>query len=248
MRCKYCGGEISLEAAFCSYCGKPNEHAAEHAREMKKFRRAFENTRSGVRSTVKSYTGASVRLAIIALLIVLIVLLFVLGGQSYSLRRAIVQHRTEKNASTVMATMDELLAAEDFLAFHAYCEENYVDCYDSSFEKYAPVERASTAYSYVYRDIMAVASPPEYAALSALVSSLSEDLEYFYDTTDIEEYEYYDGADSEQNRAALAAMEDRIGLLLVTYCGIDAEDVAALPDMSTPRRGILLEEGVLSDE
>ena len=37
MRCENCGGEISLEAAFCEYCGSPNAHAQSHAKEMKKL-------------------------------------------------------------------------------------------------------------------------------------------------------------------------------------------------------------------
>jgi len=248
MRCENCGGEISLEAAFCEYCGSPNRHAQRHAREMKSFRRAFEKSERSVHSAVHSFTGTSLRIVIIALLILAVFLLLILGGKSYEFRRMIVQGRTERNAAQVMAVMDGLLAAEDFLAFNAFCDENYVDCFDNAFEKYAPAERVGAAFSYVYRDLMALAAPPEYAQPENLAAALADDLDYFYDVVDIADYEYYDGADSEQNRAALAAMKQRVELLLITYCGLSEEEAQAMETMSAARRAIILEEAVLYGE
>ena len=248
MRCENCGGEISLESAFCEYCGSPNLHAQSHAREMKKFRRAFERSRSSVDSTVRSYTGLSVRIVIIVLLILAIFLLFIFSGNAYSFRRMIVQGRTERNAAGVMDTMDALLAAEDFLAFSSFCDENYVDCFDNVFEKYAPADRASSAFSYVYKDIMSVAVPPEYREMEDMLEALTDDLGYFYSAADMAEYEYYEGADSEQNRAALAAMEERIELLLVTYCGLSENEARELKSMSAAQRAMALEEAVKHGE
>lgn len=248
MRCENCGGEISLEAAFCEYCGSPNPHAQSHAREMKRFRRDFEKSRSSVHSAVRSYTGLSVRMVIIVLLILAIFLLFLFGGRAYSVRRMIVQGRTERNAVKVMAQMDELLKAEEFLAFNAFCEENYVDCFDSVFEKYAPAERAAAAFSYVYRDIMSLAAPPEYAQREDAIAALADDLGYFYDVADIADYEYYEGADSQQNRAALAAMKERLELLLISHCGLSAGEAESVEALSAARRAILLEEALLDGE
>ena len=41
MRCEYCGGNISLEAEECPYCGAPNKHAKQHAKDMKKYHSAL---------------------------------------------------------------------------------------------------------------------------------------------------------------------------------------------------------------
>ena len=248
MRCENCGGEISLEAAFCEYCGSPNLHAQSHAREMKSFRRAFERSERSVRSAVHGYTGTSLRIVIIALLILAVFLLLIFGGKSYEFRRMIVRGRTERNAPKLMETMDVLLETEDFLAFTAFCDENYVDCFDNAFEKYAPAERASGAFSYVYRDLMSLAAPPEYARPEDLAAALADDLDYFYDVADIADYEYYGGADSEQNRAALAAMKERVKLLLITYCGLSGEEAEAMESLSAARRAIILEEAVLNGQ
>lgn len=248
MRCENCGGEISLEAAFCEYCGSPNAHAQSHAKEMKKFRRAFERSQSSVDSTLHRFTGLTVRVVIAVLLLLAIFLLFIIGGRAYSIRRMIIQSRTQRNAPEIMQTMDELLAAEDFIRFSSFCEENYVDCYDNVFERYAPAERAAGAFAYVYRDLMSLAAPPEYADTDNMVSALADDLDYFYDAANLDNYEYYERADSLQNRAALEAMKQRVELLLVTYCGLEADELEGFEDMSSARRAVLIEGAVIFGE
>ncbi len=248
MRCKYCSGEISLETAFCPYCGKPNEHARQHAQELRRFRRSYEETRSGVQRTVRRYTGLSIRIVTLALLLLATVLLLIAGGQSYSIRRSIVQSRTEKNALEVMAVMDRLLDAGDYFAFTAYCEEHYVESYDSVFESYTPVIRASRTYCYTYNDLMRTIRPPEYTDLDFLLECLSDDLENFYSALNMEDYQYYEGADSPRNRELLADMEHRLSLLLQTYCHLSPEDTENFPTMSKARRALLLEEAILHAE
>jgi len=248
MRCKHCGGEISLEAAFCSYCGQPNGQSVVSAGEMKKFRRAFESTQTAVNTRVRRFTGAGVRIVIIALLILAVFLLLIMGGRAYSLRRMIVQGRTERNAPAVMEQMDALIEAEDFLALNSFCDENYVDCFDNAFEKYAPVERAASAFAYVYRDIMALAAPAEYQNADDIIPALADDLDYFYDVADIGGYEYYDGADNALNRQALGAMEQRIRLLLISYCNLTEDEAAGLRDMTAVGRGTVLEEAMRRGE
>lgn len=244
MRCEYCGGDIGLESAFCPYCGKPNEQAQRHAGEMKAFRRDYEATRIGVERELRRYTGRSVRIAVIAVLLVLSVLLLILGGRAYSFRRLWLQHRSERNAEACMAEMDAMLAGEDFLAFNAYCEANYIDTYENVFESYAPAVRAARSFTYLYADILRTADPPDYYDEEYIVGTLTDDLEYFYSALDMEQYEYYEGADNEQNRRALAAMEERTELLLQSFCGLTAEEAAALRDMSEARRAITLEEAM----
>ena len=248
MRCPHCGGEIALEAAYCSYCGKPNEHARRHAGEMQAFRSDYERSKQKVERTLHRFTGSSVRIAIIALLLIANVLLLLLGGRAYSIRRSWIQARSERNAQQCMAEMDRLLAEEDFLAFSAYCEANYIYPYDNAFERYAPAERAARSYSYLYADILRASDPPAYYDKERIVSTLTDDLEYFYSALDMEQYEYYEGADSEQNRSALAAMEKRVALLLQSCCALTAEEAAALRDMSEGRRAFILEEAMADAE
>lgn len=247
MRCEYCGGNISLEAEECPYCGAPNKHAQKHAKDMKTYHKAYESTRSGVEEATHKYTGVTVRVVIIAILIVVILVLLVLGAKAYDFRRMWIESRSEKNAVQYMEIMDSYLENEEFIAFTTFCDENYIDTYETVYEKYMPVERASRYYSYVYQEIMSVACPPVYQEQEQALEYLVENLEGFYTSLDMTEYEYYEGVDTEENRNALKAMEEKIQLLLQTYCGLSAEEAEEFPAMTKAQRAILLEEAVANE-
>lgn len=245
MKCKYCGGNLTLEAEFCPYCGKENEQAQKHARAMKGYERAFEKTRQGVHEKTHKYTAGMVRVAIIAVLFVGIIMLLLLGGKAYEFRRMWIQGKTQRSAKQYMELMDQYLEEENFMAFSTFCNENYIYTYDSVFEKYAPVERVSQNYTYVYNDIMKVVCPPEYQDMEQILENLVESLEYFYSGLEPEQYEYYEDADSQQNREALAAMERKVELMLEKFCGLTKEEVQEFSGMTKARRAVLLEEAVM---
>ena len=245
MKCKYCGGNLTLEAEFCPYCGKVNEQAQKHVRAMKGYQSAFEKTRQGVYESTNQYTAGTVRVVIIAVLFVAIIVLLILGGKAYDFRRMWIQGKTERNSDQYMAVMDGYLEEENFIAFGAFCNENYIYAYDSVYEKYAPVERATQNYTYVYNDIMRVVSPPEYQEMEQILETLVESLDYFYSCLDMEQYEYYEGVDTPKNRDALAAMEEKVERMLQNYCGLTAEQTQEFSGLTKARRAVLLEEAVM---
>lgn len=244
MKCNYCGGNLSLETEVCPYCGRPNEQAQKHVRAMKSYRSAFERTKRGVEDSTQRYTGATIRVVMIAVLFIVIIAAFLIGGNAYEFRHMWIQNRAEKNASEYMEIMDRYLEEENFLAFNAFCNENYIYAYDNAYEKYAPVERVSQIYCYVYTDIMKVACPPEYQDMESILESLVESLDYFYGSLNMEDYLYYEGADNEQNRQALQTMEQNVTLMLQTYCGLSKEDAEDFKEQTKARRAVMLEEAV----
>ena len=247
MRCDNCGGKISLEMAFCPYCGKENVHATQHIRDMQEYRQDYEETKTDVQERAHRFTGTTVRVIVIALLGIMIVLLLVLGGNVYSLKRKLVTARTERNAESVMSQMDIYLEEEDFIAFTVFCEENYIDTFETVFEKYMPVERAASYYRYLYSQLMRIVVPPEYLEMEEAVKDLEECLDQFYRALDKSEYEYYENIDWELNEKSLSAMEKKVNLLLETYCGLTREEAEALKTMTSAKRAMMLEEAILND-
>lgn len=247
MKCKHCGGNITLETAYCPYCGKPNEHAQQHARDMAKYHGEYVETKSDVEEAAHKYTGSTVRIIIIAVLVIVIIFLLVIAGNTYSIKRAWKQSQNEKNTEVIMKKMDKYLEEEDYLAFTQFCSENYIDTYETEFEVYMPVERASQSYSYVYSSIMEIACPPSYAELDSQIEFLAENLDYFYNNLDMTQYEYYEKIDVEKNKKSLAAMEEKIEILLITYCGITEEQAEEMKSMSSARRAVTIEEAIMNE-
>lgn len=248
MKCEHCGGNLSLTAEKCPYCGQINEQAKKHINDMKRYQGAFESTKCGVYDRTDKYTGTVVRVVLIAVLLIVIVITMIIGSSTYEIRSAWMRRKALKNAAEYMEIMDGYLAEEDFVAFAAFCQENYLDTYDNVYEKYAQVERAAQQYTYVYSSIMEIVSPPEYRELEDFVEYLAENLDYFYETLEGENYEYYEGVDTEQNRRALAAMQEKVELMLQHYLGLSKEDAEGFQSLSKAKRAVVLEEAVYDKE
>ncbi len=247
MRCKHCGGEITLETAYCPYCGKPNEHALQHAEDMETYQRVYEDTKSDVQETAHKFTGVMVRAVIIAALLIVSVVLLVLGAKAFDFKRMWKEKQAERNSAQIMQELDACLENEEYIMINCIFQENYIYTYDTVFEKYTPIERACQYYQYLYEQMMQVALPPEYADRETDVERLVEQLDYFYTTTDIEEYEYCDGADTKENRENLKKMEKKVEVLLQTYCNLTEEEAKSFKTLSKAKKSILLEEAILNE-
>ena len=60
MKCKYCGGNLTLEQAYCPHCGRPNEEAAQHVKDMEHYKSNFEDTKSDVYKVAEKNTEINV--------------------------------------------------------------------------------------------------------------------------------------------------------------------------------------------
>ncbi len=248
MKCENCGGNLSLEDLNCPYCGTINKHAQQHIRDMKRYHGEFQDTKKDVYATAKKYTGITVRALIIAALLVLSIVLAIIGSESYSIRRHILEKRAEHNYEQYSVIMDTYLENEEYIAFHAFVEANAIYGYDTPYEKYVPVMRVSNQYMYLYDYIMGMHTKiyqnKDKESIERQVGYLSEQLNDFYQALNMENYEYIKDGASLQNKAAIAQMEQNVNVLLQTYCGLTNEDVAGLKELSEAKRMVLLEERI----
>ena len=248
MKCENCGGNLSLEDLNCPYCGSINKHAQQHVHDMKRYHGEFQDTKKDVYATTKKYTGITVRLLIIAVLLILSVVMAIIGSQSYSIRRHLLEKRAERNYAEYSVIMDTYLENEEYIAFHTFVEANSIYGYDTPYEKYIPVIRVSAQYMYVYDYIMGLHTKlyrdTDKESIERQIMYLSEQLNDFYDAMDMENYNYINGADAPLNQEAIAQMEQNIKALLQTYCGLTNEDVTGLQKLSEAKRMVLLEERI----
>lgn len=246
MKCENCGGSLSLEAAYCPHCGTVNKHAQQHVKDMNRYHGEFKATQRHVYAVVKNYAGISVRAAIIAGLLILTVALGIVASMDYDIKRGIMKGRAERNWEEYSAHLDQLILEEDYIALSAFAQENYIDAYESPYEKYVSVLRAADQYTYLYDTILSVYAQiqkeEQWEDTSTYAKRLGEQLNYFYDALDMERYSYYQGADSQSNQAALERMEETATVLLQAYCGLTPEDGAELKDLTPAKRMVLLEE------
>lgn len=242
MKCKKCGGNLSLEDVVCPYCDELNEHAIQHIRDMNRYKREFQGTKDEVYSVTKRYAGITVRAIIIAVLVVLIVIFGLISERTYTIKRNIMVSNSSRNITEYMQTLDQFLEDRNYNAFHAFCEEHYIHTYDDNYDEYNCLIYATSQYCYIYEEIMEFHNPYDGSSLEDYTTMLSELLEQFYKIWDDENITYYSVGDSEKNRKYALEIQEQIHALLITYCGLTEEDVKELPSMTSARRSLLLEE------
>ena len=92
MKCKYCGGDVTLNDHFCPHCGRPVDQAIRHQKEMREYETEFEETKQEAinKISVSSAGGTAVgiRLAmIVALTIAFIWMLISLNSYDINERK-----------------------------------------------------------------------------------------------------------------------------------------------------------------
>ena len=120
MKCKYCGGNLTLEQAYCPHCGRPNEEAAQHVKDMEHYKSNFEDTKSDVYEVAEKNTEIMSHMIIITVLVILCVVVFVVSARSWSIHRGLLQFDAGIRQSSYMKQMEQYLEDEDYIGYQLF--------------------------------------------------------------------------------------------------------------------------------
>lgn len=243
MKCEFCGGNLSLEAAECPYCGQVNKHAQQHVRDMKRYHGEFENTKKGIYSVVRRYSEMAVRFIIIGILAVLIIVMLFLNANAHSIRRSFRQRDAKRHVKEYCEILDGYLEEERYRDFIIFCEAKYIEGYyeDGEYDEYRPIIRAVNCYLQMKDSLMQLMMADE-EQKSMYVNSLCDDMSYFYEVVDRAASPFYYEAVSEETGKVLDALEGKVQAMLCTYCGLTQEEALSLKELSEAKRSVLIEE------
>ncbi len=245
MKCRFCGGNISLEDVYCPYCGKKNEEGSKHASDMEHFEREFEQTRQEVYTTTRSYGVLYARIILLVIFVAGIIITAVVASHSYSFQRSRKEKEAARNAKAYIQEMDEMLEEGEYLKFSEFCRYHYISAYNGDkYEKYALIIPAAGQYQYLYTELAQIVYPGPNGTSDYVVEAVGDSLDQFYKYASEEQIEdtYYKDVDEEQTSRAFEGMEAQIGQLLKTYLGLSDEEVGELRSMTKSRRTLLIEE------
>ena len=246
MKCKFCGGNLSLEDEYCPHCGVVNEQARKHIQDMRRYAGDYEHTKKEVYKTARKHTRTTVQVVTAVLLLAVSLLLVAAGSNAYSISRSVEEGRARRNAGEYTAYIEQCLREGDFMEVQAFCQEHHIWGYDEPYDRYLPAIRACQDYGWVYVSVLEAAYPGEYGQeAEEYAERVAECLGYFYEDLETERYEFYETIDWDVNAGALEEMEENIRFLLTTYLGVSREDADSLKDLSSARRAVLIEEAML---
>ena len=130
MKCKYCGGNLTLEQAYCPHCGRPNEEAQQHVKDMEHYKSNFEDTRSNVYEVAQKNTEIMSHTVIITVLVILCVLVFLVSAFSWEIHRNLVRMDTLLQQTKYEKQLEQYLEEEDYQGFESFCERHYIRPYE----------------------------------------------------------------------------------------------------------------------
>jgi len=244
MKCKYCGGNLDLEHKFCPHCGRPNELAQQHIRDMEKFRGEFDRTQKDVYQHASKWSGIFVRLIILAAIIVMFFIMAFVTQNAWSIKREHMTKSANRHYAEYSALLDKYLEEMDYSSFSSFLDYHQVDTYDPTYNKYYGLEWAADSYCRILEDMMNIVMPAKYGSREWYYEYLSDNLDRFYQNTELSFYGEYHPVDAEFVQPHWDRMEHTINDVLITYLGFSEKEARELRGMSKPKRTLLLEEKI----
>lgn len=244
MKCKYCGGNLTLEQAYCPHCGRPNEEAQQHVKDMEHYKSNFEDTRSNVYEVAQKNTEIMSHTVIITVLVILCVLVFLVSAFSWEIHRNLVRMDTLLQQTKYEKQLEQYLEEEDYQGFESFCERHYIRPYDDHFTSYQLFIQATQCYSYIYQGVMNVVITKNPDIFSNYFEQIADYYERLWkmlhpeEKYDISQYEEL----SEENKEKLQRIGEKVDVLMQSYFGMTEEELQSFREMSKAQKVVFLEE------
>ena len=245
MKCKYCGGDVTLNDHFCPHCGRPVDQAQRHQMEMQEYETEFEETKQEAMNKLAVNSGGGravgIRLGVIVALIVLLFWMIINLG-SYTINEKREKKAANKNYDSYVEQIEQYLSDRDYLDLAVFVDRHRLNMNDK-YEKYRYIFYAAGDYENVFKALLETAYVKEDARHLYYAENLSENVNTFYDTILSDSYKR-DEADPEQTEAAFREMEEDMAVLMQKYLHLSKEDTDSLRGLSRSRRTVLIEQAL----
>jgi len=245
MKCKYCGGDVTLQDHFCPHCGRPVDQALRHQKEMREYETEFEETKREAINKISVSSGGGtavgIRLAIIvALTIALIWMLINLN--SYDINQRKEKRLANANYDAYVEQIEQYIADRDFVALSRFENKHNLD-WNDKYKEYRDIFYAASSYEYIYRGALETAFLLKDTRSLYYAENLSENVNRFYEQI-LSDHSTYSDADPEKTKAAYNEMEQDMLTLLQKYLHISKEDADSMRELSKSRRKVLIEQAL----
>ena len=245
MKCKYCGGDVTLQDHFCPHCGRPVDQALRHQKEMREYETEFEATKQEAINKISVSSGGGtavgIRLAIIVALIAALIWMLI-NLNAYDINERKEKKLANANYDAYVEQIEQYIADTEFMALSRFADKHRLDMNDK-YKQYRDIFYAAGDYEYVYLGILETAYLANDTRNLYYAENLSENVNRFYEYI-LTERSAYSDADPEKTSAAFKEMEQDIAVLLQKYLHLTKEDTDSLRELSKSRRKVLIEQAL----
>ncbi len=237
VNCKKCGAPLSINEAFCPYCGEANPEAQEHLKKLRELDARFESASREVAAEVKKSRKGYGILVILVMLLLANTVIFGMHRMSYEIAERITAGRMTE--SEIKAHLDRLLEEGEYIEL-----DLFMNRFSLSYRDYEDYSKISYLADCQNRMIEAVTR-------YLYGSDFYEDplVNICRTVTDYErEYSSLIKRDnSESVRFHMEKINTEVNGFLRSCLGLTEEDIAGIKDLNESSLLILVNER-LNDE
>ncbi len=232
VHCKKCGSPLSLNDAYCPYCGEANPEAQEHLKKLRELDEQFESAKHEVAAEVKKSRKGYGILVILVMLLLANLLVFVMHGMSYEIAERVIARKLPE--SEIRAQMDQLLEEGEYIELNLFMNK-----FSLSYRDYRDYSRIAYLAQCQNRIIEAVTqvlySSEPYS--DPLVKTCQAIVEYEREYSSLQK-----GENSESIRVHTEKINTEVNGFLRNYLGLTEEDLAGIADLNESSLLILVNE------
>lgn len=238
VNCKKCGAPLTLDSAFCPYCGEANPEAQEHLEKLRELDEQFETASREVAAEVKKSRRGYGILVILIMLLLANLVIFMANRISYEIADKIVADKMTE--SEIRTQMDSFLEDGEYIKL-----DLFTDRFSLSYRDYGDYLKISNLASYQGRMIEAMTqylySPDAYG--DPLVKACEAVVEYEEEYASLKKRE-----DSELVRFHMERINTEVDGFLRNYLGLTEEDIAGIRNLNESSLLILVNERLNNEE
>ena len=238
VNCKKCGAPLSLNEAFCPYCGEANPEAQEHLKKLRELDEQFEIASREVTAEVKkSKTGYGILITLVMLLFANL-LIFGMHQMSYDIASRIIAGRmTERE---IKAQLDQFLEEGEYIELDLFMNK-----FSLPYRVYEDYSSISCLAAYQNRMIEAMTqylySKDSYA--DPLVKTCQAIIDYENEYASLKK-----GDNSESVLFHMDKVNTEVNGFLRNYLRLTEEDIAGIKNLNESSLLILVNERLKNEK
>ena len=136
VNCKKCGAPLSLNDAFCPYCGEANPEAQEHLKKLQELDEQFESASREVAAEVKYSKKGYGILVILVMFLLANLVIFVMHQMSYGIAERITAGKMPENE--IKAQLDQFLEDGEYIELDLFMSKFSLSYRD--YEDYSKIQ------------------------------------------------------------------------------------------------------------
>ncbi len=238
VNCKKCGAPLTLDSAFCPYCGEANPEAQEHLEKLRELDEQFETASREVAAEVKKSRRGYGILVILIMLLLANLVIFMANRISYEIADKVVAGKMTE--SEIKTQIDSFLEDGEYIKL-----DLFTDKFSLSYRDYGDYLKISNLASYQGRMIEAMTlylySPDAYG--DPLVKTCEAVVDYEEEYASLKKRE-----DSELVRLHMERINTEVNGFLRNYLGLTEEDIAEIQNLNASSLLILVNERLNNEE